>query len=181
MKCPNDRTDMVEKKLGSILLEECPSCGGIWFEKGELQFAKDALEPDINWMEVEVLAPTEGDEISKSKKECPKDGTGMFQVPYGKSGVNVDVCPACEGIWLDNHELEKIISALVKESQTTSSSEYFRETMKEAMELVTGSEGFLSEWKDFSTVFRMLQYRILSEHPRLLETLNAFNRSNPLK
>jgi Zn-finger nucleic acid-binding protein len=127
------------------------------------------------------LALSETQEISKSKKECPKDGTGLLQVPYGKTGVNIDVCPACEGIWLDGEELEKIVSALVEESQTTSSSEYFRETMKEAVELVTGSDGFLSEWKDFSTVFRMLQYRILSEHPRLLEALNAFNRSNPLK
>jgi uncharacterized Zn finger protein (UPF0148 family) len=38
---------------------------------------------------------------------CPKCGHPLVAEPYGK--VEVDVCPACKGIWLDANELETII------------------------------------------------------------------------
>ena len=56
----------------------------------------------------------------------------------------------------------------------TGSSEYLRASLEEAKELVTGPESFLSEWKDFATVLRMLQYRLLGENPKLGQALAEF-------
>jgi uncharacterized protein len=38
---------------------------------------------------------------------CPRDGVSLIEV--NKSGVQIDVCPECKGVWLDRGELEKIV------------------------------------------------------------------------
>jgi uncharacterized protein len=38
---------------------------------------------------------------------CPNDGTALRGID--RSGVHVDACPTCRGIWLDRGELDKIV------------------------------------------------------------------------
>lgn len=38
---------------------------------------------------------------------CPVDGTKL--VPMERSGIEIDHCPSCGGVWLDRGELDKII------------------------------------------------------------------------
>ena len=38
---------------------------------------------------------------------CPVDGTVL--VPLERSGIEIDHCPSCRGVWLDRGELDKII------------------------------------------------------------------------
>lgn len=39
--------------------------------------------------------------------QCPVDGTTL--VMADRSGVEIDYCPQCRGVWLDRGELDKII------------------------------------------------------------------------
>ncbi|MBB97889.1 MAG: hypothetical protein CML68_25225 [Rhodobacteraceae bacterium] len=39
--------------------------------------------------------------------KCPIDGTQL--VMTDRSGVEIDYCPDCRGVWLDRGELDKII------------------------------------------------------------------------
>lgn len=39
--------------------------------------------------------------------KCPVDGTTL--VITDRSGVEIDYCPECRGVWLDRGELDKII------------------------------------------------------------------------
>lgn len=39
--------------------------------------------------------------------KCPVDGT--TPVIADRSGVEIDYCPQCRGVWLDRGELDKII------------------------------------------------------------------------
>jgi Zn-finger nucleic acid-binding protein len=39
--------------------------------------------------------------------KCPIDGTPL--VITDRSGVEIDFCPTCRGVWLDRGELDKII------------------------------------------------------------------------
>jgi uncharacterized protein len=41
-------------------------------------------------------------------KNCPIDNAQLMEI--NKSGVMIDVCPECKGVWLDRGELEKIVS-----------------------------------------------------------------------
>ena len=38
---------------------------------------------------------------------CPVDGTTL--VMSERSGIEIDYCPQCRGVWLDRGELDKII------------------------------------------------------------------------
>ena len=181
MKCVHDQSAMNSKSIDSFVIEECQSCKGIWFEKGELRKTKDERNPNLNWLDFDVFHPSTDQEISETKLKCPQDQSQLFAVNYGNTQVEIDVCPKCEGIWLDGGELNKIINALENETETKPAQEYIRSTIQEAKEIFGGTEGFISEWQDFSTVFRMLQYLLLVENPGLRDTFEAFNKTNPLK
>jgi Zn-finger nucleic acid-binding protein len=56
---------------------------------------------------------------------CPTDGSRLVEVE--RTGILVDACPTCRGVWLDRGELDKI---LVKERQLASGDpdeDFFRE------------------------------------------------------
>lgn len=39
--------------------------------------------------------------------DCPVDGTELRMAD--RSGVEIDYCPKCRGVWLDRGELDKVI------------------------------------------------------------------------
>ena len=39
--------------------------------------------------------------------QCPTDGTVLTMSE--RSGIEIDYCPQCRGVWLDRGELDKII------------------------------------------------------------------------
>lgn len=43
--------------------------------------------------------------------QCPIDGTTL--VIADRSGVEIDYCPQCRGVWLDRGELDKILERSV--------------------------------------------------------------------
>ncbi len=43
----------------------------------------------------------------RATMECPIDGTQLVMTE--RSGVEIDYCPKCRGVWLDRGELDKII------------------------------------------------------------------------
>ena len=40
------------------------------------------------------------------KNHCPKCGEKLEEIPF--HGVNIDKCPSCKGIWLDDGELDAL-------------------------------------------------------------------------
>ncbi|MBX3100734.1 MAG: zf-TFIIB domain-containing protein [Salinibacterium sp.] len=51
--------------------------------------------------------------------KCPIDETQL--VMSERSGIEIDYCPQCRGVWLDRGELDKIIDRSVDVSAGTSS------------------------------------------------------------
>jgi uncharacterized protein len=49
---------------------------------------------------------------------CPNCNVSMQNVQ--RSGVELDMCPSCRGVWLDRGELEKLLSAGREEAQAQS-------------------------------------------------------------
>jgi Zn-finger nucleic acid-binding protein len=46
--------------------------------------------------------------------QCPTDGTTL--VMSERSGIEIDYCPQCRGVWLDRGELDKIIERSAPQS-----------------------------------------------------------------
>ena len=110
MKCPACQTTLTSTEAGSITVDICKTgCGGIWFDKSELQRLDDADESaGEGLLKVEKNASIKID-VSK-KKKCPKcDNVVMVQHFYSaKHKVTVDECYGCNGFWLDPGELGAI-------------------------------------------------------------------------
>lgn len=56
MDCPNCKIPLSNAKIGSVSLDECSRCRGIWFDKNELEEAKDEIDPDLRWMDLRIWA-----------------------------------------------------------------------------------------------------------------------------
>jgi Zn-finger nucleic acid-binding protein len=53
-KCPKCGKELKTKVLGSIDVDECESCKGVWLDVGELGKAEEAADPNINWLDFEI-------------------------------------------------------------------------------------------------------------------------------
>lgn len=47
--------------------------------------------------------------------KCPNDNTTLVMTE--RSGVEIDYCPECRGVWLDRGELDKIIERSTQQVQ----------------------------------------------------------------
>ena len=41
--CPVDGSHMNKQTVHNVVIDRCPTCGGIWLDAGELELVKDAL------------------------------------------------------------------------------------------------------------------------------------------
>jgi Zn-finger nucleic acid-binding protein len=98
-KCPrcDSRLYMIER--GGVRLDHCWECGGIWFEKHEL----DELVDDDGTLEllIEITGKLKGESLL-----CPECREMMST--HEVFGVYVDQCPECKGVWMDKGETEKV-------------------------------------------------------------------------
>lgn len=180
-KCPKCGVELKTKVLGSIEVDECESCKGVWLEKGELEEVKEETDPNLDWLDFEIWKHPEKFKSGSAGVDCPVCGTRTASLEYGDTGVEINYCATCQGIWLEKDELPKIIESLEDEIARKTLSDYFKESVEEAKEIVTGHESFMSEWKDFSSVLKLMQYRLFVEKPKLVETLTELNTLNPFK
>jgi Zn-finger nucleic acid-binding protein len=164
-----------------VKVDECAGCKGIWFDEDELRKTKDHIDSDLNWMDFELWKHDDRFHVATKPIKCPKCDVEMVGIDYGKTQVEVDYCPQCEGVWLDSGEFEKIIDALTEELETKDITGYLKATVEEAREIISGPEGFISEWKDFLNIARMLQYRVLTENPQIRKILSTIQKMSPFR
>ncbi|NIM93669.1 MAG: hypothetical protein GTO18_08150 [Anaerolineales bacterium] len=181
MKCPVDGSELESHAHHSVNIDECAQCHGLWFDQGELRKVKDEMVPDASWLDFDLWSDQDAFDVVWSERKCPKCGRNMAVVSYGETGENVDICVDEHGVWLDKGELGAIIQALETEVNTKDVSEYVAASVEGAMDIVDGDKGFISEWEDFLSVIRLLQYRVLSENPKLHEALVALQTTQPFR
>lgn len=114
---------MVRGREGDVMLDVCPRCGGIWFERGEArQLARHA--PESLWTEVPrraepVRPPCHGCGTPLDRDaercaacghrnvlHCPACDHEMERRTHGS--LVLDLCRTCHGVWFDNAELSAI-------------------------------------------------------------------------
>ena len=75
--------------------------------------------------------------------KCPVDGTAL--VITDRSGVEIDYCPQCRGVWLDRGELDKIIDRNAAATGYDEADDYDRDDRKRGKR----RGGLLGELFDF--------------------------------
>ncbi len=180
MNCPRCKEPVETRNIGEIEIDECPKCEGLWFDQGEFEQVKDQADPDLEWWKFDIWAREDQFKVAGQPIPCPKCSTEMFAVNYESTNVEIDVCSQCRGVWLDGGEFDKILEALNNELATAKVSDYVKASLREGKEIFTGPDGVKSEWKDFTTVLRLMQYRIFIKRPRMLNELMEGQKGAPI-
>ena len=181
MQCPVCHVSLESDTYKQIAVQKCKSCRGIWFERGDLEQAKDIADPALRWMDFDLWRHTEDFKGARGKHPCPGCQQPMLVLHYGTSGAELELCPSCFGIWLEHARFDRIIEALEVELSDKPISDYLKATLEEARNILTHPTQFMSEWQDFSAILRLLQYRILAARPELHKRLMDVQAENPFK
>lgn len=102
LPCPACSNNLRQKSYARVEVDECPACRGLWLDKGELQKLLDgkSLLPERFFKPVTLQPlPTR----PEGTRPCPR--CGLLLLSNLVSGVTIDICPDCAGIWLDQDEL----------------------------------------------------------------------------
>lgn len=119
MQCPGCRATLGTVDYEGIKIEICPKCEGAWLDAGELGHIVKARE--VRFDEDERRAVVAATKITPVKIErvdrdlpCPKCRGQTDALNYGgDTGIVIDKCTGCGGIWLDAGEIDRI-QALVE-------------------------------------------------------------------
>ena len=104
--CPRDHTILAQQTKGEAVLDVCPTCSGQFFDAGEM-FAAFGINADPSYWD----RPETGGVVKPGRIHCPRCHKEMLlqDLAYGGVAVEIDRCPGCQGVWLDQGEVEKIM------------------------------------------------------------------------
>ncbi len=114
MRCPKCQGGLRTTTYEGIDIETCGSCGGEWIDSGELgkitRIREVKFPPEARRAIAEstTITPVILEDVDRDLK-CPKCSGVTDALNYGgDTGIIIDRCTQCRGIWLDRDELEKI-------------------------------------------------------------------------
>ena len=112
MDCIKCKKPMKKAKMEGVLVDKCGICGGIWLDAGELEMLmfheEKSQEELVKEAKCEIVA--EKNRLLYTEGLCPKC-QGREMQRYIRSGVELDRCPACKGLFFDYGELDKVMNA----------------------------------------------------------------------
>lgn len=104
MNCPKCSNEMDKQTYDDLEVDRCPSCGGIFLDKGELEEIDNKnLGPLID------LATGTGDaeKMDRQPAHCHRCDNPMMALK-GADDIQFDWCDKCEGMFFDRGELAAI-------------------------------------------------------------------------
>lgn len=116
-----------------LTLDHCPRCGGVWFEKGEVQLLR-RTDATALWREIvqregvhSMQCHSCRTHLARTERACHACGWNVeLDCPVcdrpmriaEQNGLHLDYCTHCQGVWFDHDELTGIwkmqVDALVK-------------------------------------------------------------------
>jgi Zn-finger nucleic acid-binding protein len=180
LPCPVCHVALAPFDYHGVTIHECPRCRGRWFEGHELRAAIDKTDDELRWLDFELFEEKEHKYTrSAAPRDCPSCRTKMLLIEYARSKVQIDKCESCGGVWLSATEFDRIVKYLEDLVVTETADEYAREALRQLKEVGANPTHAVSELRDFFAVVRLLRLRVLAEHPHLVDTMDAINRSYP--
>ena len=107
MKCPACKHDLRSKGAGGMMLDVSHGgCGGIWFDAGELRKVGTVAAQSLHT----IWALKKGQFTLTEPRPCPRCQGQILERKWFSSAkrVEIDQCPTCGGVWLDDGEFSKI-------------------------------------------------------------------------
>lgn len=112
MNCPKCRAGKLQplklrtKQKQELELEQCNMCGGVWFDRGELDhFLKGTVEV-VAFPHLDAALSVE---LDYRDAKCPRCSAKLERSKAPQNDrIQGDACKACGGLWLDAGEADGI-------------------------------------------------------------------------
>jgi len=113
MKCPACNAPLETREYHGLQIDQCASCRGVWFDEHELgNFIRLYLEehPETPHSVITLVTNTDAAErVAEQERICPKCDFPLQKINYGyNSGIVLDKCLACEGVWADRARVKQL-------------------------------------------------------------------------
>lgn len=115
INCPRCNTQMKEIDYEGVRIDTCPGCEGEWLDADELKKIVARREEVFTSDEIAKVRETIDEPQAVSQDElkealsCPCCNVPMESFNYAcTTGLILDRCGACRGIWMDKDELERV-------------------------------------------------------------------------
>ena len=107
MNCPACKGSLRQKSAGGMTLDVCyGGCGGIWFDQSELE----RTDPRA-FISLHTVWRNPNTKVSVTElRPCPRCPNHVLERKIFSDlvRVQVDQCPSCGGLWLDEGEFTRI-------------------------------------------------------------------------
>lgn len=112
-ECEQKLQTIALDSAGSLHIDRCASCFGLFFDAGEIETLLDSAVAPVVTVNLEWLGNINLDRYPKNATvkylKCPVCKTLMNRVIYGyRSGVVIDQCKS-HGIWLDGGQISHLL------------------------------------------------------------------------
>lgn len=118
--CPLCENELLRPlRVSHVEIDTCPRCHGLWFDRGELERFPDR-PPVRSFLAMKgqtfSRCRKSGHPVGRAEAVCPTCRSGPVRCPacgerlrrVVTSASPVDVCPSCEGVWLDAGAFEAL-------------------------------------------------------------------------
>ena len=103
MKCPKCTSEMNEEKHHQLETDHCPSCGGVFLDKGELE----KVDRENLGALIDLSVGKENVESMDRKPAHCYCCSNPMTALKGADEIQFDWCDKCEGMFFDAGELAK--------------------------------------------------------------------------
>lgn len=106
LACPHCAHRMYKVKAGSVTLDRCPHCGGIWLDHKELEMGLAVDSKALKDLDVGGTTRGVG---AHAIRCCPRDKALLVTIVDPKqSHIRYEKCTICGGMFLDAGELRDL-------------------------------------------------------------------------
>jgi Zn-finger nucleic acid-binding protein len=117
--CPRCDQPLTGEVHLDMHLDLCDDCGGVWLDAGEFPALMRHGPEELRRWERELGQPTVNLDAAMETRQdllCPLCSLPLKGRPYaGASGIRLDNCPKCKGMWVDAGELSLVVEFLARE------------------------------------------------------------------
>lgn len=101
-------TPRLDQESG-LEIDTCPECLGMWFDGNELSRFLEGGSLKREFQRIADAEPLQsvGFTIDTRARRCPRCRTGLEERLF--SDVTLDVCSQCQGLFMDDGELRRVI------------------------------------------------------------------------
>ena len=182
MNCPECNSQKLKTyRVGDDQIQECPSCRGLWFAKGQLDSVKDEVLPEMGWLDMGHLKDRFDFRSRKETLHCPQcHEPTLTCMEDQKTKTEFRICTQCKGIWLATGQFLCFINLLLNEADERTASELAIIGLQQAKNFLMQPSSSITEWQNFKSVLLLLKHRVFIENPKLKSVVGGLEKSLPL-